>query len=59
MPQQLVADVWLRGVHGLGAMADVLGGVEDSEGQPRQEVSGRQETCRDKRHYRKNYELLE
>ena len=29
--QQLVTYVWLRGVHGLGAMADVLRGVEHSE----------------------------
>ena len=33
MSQELVADVRLRGVHGHGGVADVLGGVEDAERQ--------------------------
>lgn len=40
---ELVADVRLGGVHGHGGVADVLGGVEDAEGQPGQEVAGREQ----------------
>ena len=36
--EQLVAAVGLWGVEGVGGVADVLGAVEDAEGEPRQEV---------------------
>ncbi len=40
MTEQLVADVRLRRVHGLGAVAYVLGGVEYPEGETGKEVPG-------------------
>ena len=47
MTKQLMTDVWFGGVVGLGAMADVLGGVEHSEGQTSEKITRREETCRD------------
>ena len=38
--EELVTDIWLRGVHGGAVVSDVLGRVEHSEGQPGQKVSG-------------------
>lgn len=35
----------LWGVHGLGGVADVLGGVEHSERQPGQEIPGGEQAC--------------
>jgi len=40
MAHQLVTDIRFRGVHGLAGMPDVLGGMEDAEGQASQEVPG-------------------
>ena len=39
--QQFVADVRLRSVHWFGGVADVLRRMEDSERQPRQEITRR------------------
>ena len=44
MSHQFVAYVRLRCVHGLGMVADVLGGVEHTERQPSQEISRGQQT---------------
>ena len=41
MAEQLVTDVWLRCVHGPGAVADVLGGVEHAEGKTSEKVARR------------------
>ena len=38
--EELVTDVRFGSVHGGAVVPDVLGGVEHSEGQPRQEVPG-------------------
>ena len=44
--EQLVAYIWFGGVLGSGAMADVLCGVEHSERQPGQEVTGGEKACK-------------
>mmetsp|Transcript_6822 Transcript_6822/g.18545 ORF Transcript_6822/g.18545 Transcript_6822/m.18545 type:complete len:202 (-) Transcript_6822:957-1562(-) len=43
VPQKLMTDVWLWRVHGLGVMANILGGEEDSECKTIQEVPRRQQ----------------
>ena len=44
--EQLVAYIWFGGVVGSGAMADVLRGVEHSERQSGQEVTGGEKACK-------------
>ena len=36
-----MTDVWLRCVHGFGAVADVLGGVEHTEGETSKKITWR------------------
>jgi hypothetical protein len=36
---QLMADIWFRGVQWSGWVTNVLGGVEHPEGKPGQEIS--------------------
>lgn len=44
MAQQLVADIRLGCVHGLAGMPNILGGVEDAEGQARKEIPRAEQT---------------
>ena len=46
MSEKLVAYIRFGGVLGSGAMADVLRGVEHSERQPGQEVTGGKKACK-------------
>lgn len=43
--EQLVAHIWLRCVHRLAGVADVLGGMEDAESQSCQEIARAEQTC--------------
>ena len=40
MTKKLMTDVWFRGVHGLGTMSNILGGVEDLKCQTSKEITG-------------------
>ena len=39
VPKQFVADVWFGRVHWLGAVANVLSGVEHSESEPSEKIT--------------------